>query len=325
MMQADIDQFFLFRLISKGTYAKVYLAKKKDTNKFYAIKKLKKKQIDQKKQAQYVMMEKTILNQEKHQFIVYPQYQFEQVNHFYFVSEYCVGGDLFSLFKAKGKFKEKHIQFYAILIIHALQFLHTQKIIYRDLKPKNILIDEKGYIKLTDFGLSKILQQEMTEQVQGTLEYLAPEILNQIGDGYDYKVDCWSLGCLLYELIAECPPFMSEQRDKLISLIKTTQPKFNFPISDELKDLIIRLLQKDPNQRPSLVEIKEFPFFQNVKDWESYLSYKVASPFLPIIQYEDIWRFDPGFTQSEQSGDAIDGSDKDNKIPGFFGNNSQQQ
>ncbi|CAD8063289.1 unnamed protein product [Paramecium primaurelia] len=325
MMKMDIKQFSMLRLIGKGAYGQVFLAKKKDTNKVYAIKTLKKKEIDKKKQAQHVMMEKTILNQAKHQFIVSLSYTFQSDKHFYFVLEYCAGGDLFSLLRVKRKLKEEQIQFYAILIIHALQFLHTQKIIYRDLKPENVLIDEKGYIKLTDFGLSKILLQEKADSIVGTPEYLAPEILSQNGDGYDYKVDCWSLGCLLYEMIAEQPPFMSEQRDQLIKLIKTTQPQFNFPISNELKDLIVSLLQKDPKQRPSLIEVKEFPFFKNVEDWQSYLYYKVLPPFLPVIHGpEDVSNFDPEFTQQEQFGSPSDGSNSDNKFPGFSGNNSQQ-
>ena len=134
-------------------------------------------------------------------------YAFQTEKKLYFVLEYCPGGELFSQLVKNHKLSEDHCRFYSAQIILALQYLHNKDIIYRDLKPENVIIDQEGYIKLTDFGLSKmeISENTKTYSICGTPEYLAPEILNKKGHGK--SVDFWTLGCIIFELATGYPPF----------------------------------------------------------------------------------------------------------------------
>ena len=126
--------------------------------------------------------------------------------------DFCSGGELFTHLRRKGKFNEEMTRFYAAEVLLALEYLHDKlNIIYRDLKPENIILDSKGHVKLTDFGLSK--ETKRSKSFCGTPEYLAPEIL--LGKGYDSTVDWWSFGCLIYELLAGVPPFSSRDRSQL--------------------------------------------------------------------------------------------------------------
>lgn len=133
-------------------------------------------------------------------------YAFQNESSLYFLLEYCPGGELFNLLSMK-RLKEEHVKFYAVQIILGLKYLHERNIIYRDLKPENIVIDKDGYVKLTDFGLSKLGMSEETKtySVCGTPEYLAPEILRK--EGHNKNVDWWTLGCIVYEMIFNRPPF----------------------------------------------------------------------------------------------------------------------
>ena len=167
-------------------------------------------------------------------------YVFQTDSRIYFLMKYIEGGDLFSHLVKKVRFKEQVAQFYAAQVLLALGYLHQKKIIYRDLKLENILLERDGYILISDFGLSKILSQpeEQTNSVVGTAAYVAPEILK--GNGYDKSVDWWALGILLYEMLHGQPPFFDKNIYIMFQKIKDERvhPQFSSDISDEARDLI---------------------------------------------------------------------------------------
>ncbi|EGR30003.1 protein kinase domain protein [Ichthyophthirius multifiliis] len=215
----SIDQFNLIKVLGKGSYAKVVLVKKKDDGKIFAIKMLKKSYIELKKQVDHIKTERNILVSADHPFIIKLYYSFQNERKLFFVLDYCPGGELFNLLCKNRRLDEYSVKFYSAQIVLALEYLHTKNIIYRDLKPENVLIDKDGYLKVADFGLSKrnVTEQNATS-VCGTPEYLAPEVLLKKGHGK--PVDWWTLGCLVYELITGLPPFYKEDRRQLFDQIK---------------------------------------------------------------------------------------------------------
>ena len=165
------------------------------------------------------------------------------------VLDYFTGGELFFHLKNGGCFPEERAKFYAAEITLALQCLHENGIIYRDLKPENVLLDDEGHIKLTDFGLSKedIAGNQMTHTFCGTPEYLAPEVIK--GSWYGKSVDWWSMGTLLYEMLTGLPPFYNENLHLMYERIVTMPLTFPDDMSEEAKSLLSGLLERDPRKR----------------------------------------------------------------------------
>lgn len=201
-------------MIGKGAFAKVFLVQRfdprKDTQpKFYAMKSIRKSNIMAQRFIEGTVREKQVLLTMRHPFILDLHYAFQTPSHLYLVVDYINGGDLFFHIKRKGNMSEKEARFYGAQIILALEYLHSRRVIYRDLKPENILLDADGYIKLADFGICKITENErnVTSSVIGTAEYMAPEMLRQGKVEYDSSIDVWSLGCCLYEIVVGHPPF----------------------------------------------------------------------------------------------------------------------
>eukprot|EP01016_Furgasonia_blochmanni_P026247 TRINITY_DN2795_c0_g1_i5.p1 TRINITY_DN2795_c0_g1~~TRINITY_DN2795_c0_g1_i5.p1 ORF type:complete len:287 (+),score=34.63 TRINITY_DN2795_c0_g1_i5:1-861(+) len=190
--------FQLLSVIGRGTFAKVVLVKRRDDHQLYAMKVVKKDRLKAVKQRLQIQNERNILVNVNHPFIVRMHYAFQNERKLFFVLEYCPGGELFNLLQRQRCFREDVARFYAIQILLALEHLHQIGIVYRDLKPENILIDRDGYVRLTDFGLSKpgIRDNKGANSVCGTPEYLAPEILFRMGHGR--AVDWWTFGALLY-------------------------------------------------------------------------------------------------------------------------------
>ncbi len=187
------------------------------------------------------------------------------------------------------------------------------------MKPENVLIDKEGYVKITDFGLSKqnILDNHSANSFCGTPEYLAPEIIDNLGHGK--AVDWWSLGAIIYEMLTGLPPFYSKDRDKLFKNIKSGNLKFPHYLSKEAISLLQSLFVKDPDTRlgsgpNGLDDIKSHVFFKSI-DWEAIYNKKIKPPFIPKIKSESDTRYiDSEFTSctptdSYNPGDSLDNSE----------------
>lgn len=212
-------------------------------------------------------------------------------------------------------------------MVLAISHLHDNNIIYRDLKPENVLIDKDGYIKITDFGLSKqnILDNYGATSFCGTPEYLAPEIIENKGHGK--AVDWWSLGAITYEMLTGLPPFYSKDRDKLFKNIKSGNLRYPPFLSKDAVGFLQALFVKDPQKRlgsgPNGVkEIKSHPFFKNI-DWDAILKKKIKPPFVPKISSEwDTKYIDIEFTNctptdSFTGGESFESNDSNNPYQGI--------
>jgi len=222
-------------------------------------------------------------------------YAFQTPDKLYIILDYVNGGELFLHLRREGTFTEDRARFYAAEIACALFHLHENGIIYRDLKPENLLLDSEGHIIITDFGLSKQIDQNDTFTFCGTPEYLAPEVLQ--GKGHSYAVDWWSLGTLVYEMVAGVPPFYSEDKHLMYKKILNDGVVFPQDLSDTVCDFILGLLDKDPNERMTAAEIQEHSWFEGF-DWESLFHKAMKPPWKPTVKnYSDFSQVDPELLQ----------------------------
>lgn len=304
-----LDDFEKVKTLGKGAFGKVVLVYNKELKKYFAMKVLKKEFIRQQNQVAHTKTEREILEMVDFPFIAKLIFAFQTKDKLYIVTEYMPGGEMFFHLHKSGSFKEKKTKFYISEIVLAIEYLHKNNIIYRDLKPENILLDEDGHIKLTDFGLSKILCSPESEKfstsrtfsICGTPEYVAPEVL--LGKGYDKGVDWWSLGVVLYEMLAGYSPFREAKTRLDIDIYY--QPLFHErSFSDKAFDLINKLLEPDPTKRLGYGSedanmIKKHPFFEDI-NWEDLLNKNVNAPFIPKIKFEgDVSNFDQEFTNED--------------------------
>jgi serum/glucocorticoid-regulated kinase 2 len=214
------------------------------------MKSLKKDVLLDMDQVQSTILEKKILQSLEHPFLVGMVFCFQTEERIYFIMPFIRGGELFQHLRTEKFFKEDKVRFYAASMGLALEYLHTHGIVYRDIKPENILIGEDGYLKLIDFGMAKMLKgNEKAMSFCGTPEYLAPEIIT--GEGHNKAADWWSYGVLLYEMLFGIPPFYSKNTEKMFDLITKAELKFpkKIEVSEDAKDLIKKLLIKNQDLR----------------------------------------------------------------------------
>ena len=240
-----IDDFAIIKLLGKGAFAKVILVQRKSDSQYFAMKVLKKREIHAKSEESHVLSERSILENSKSPFIVQLKYAFQNSRKLYMLMEFMPGGELFYHLSKLRRFSEEIARFYMAEVIIGIEYLHNQRIIYRDLKPENILLGLDGHIKLTDFGLSKIVSERnfKTRTICGTPEYQAPEIIMDCE--YDKAVDFWSIGCLMYELISGVPPFYETSREGLRNKILSETIIFSSIFSEPARSLIDKLLVKN--------------------------------------------------------------------------------
>eukprot|EP01029_Cantina_marsupialis_P021940 TRINITY_DN5325_c0_g1_i1.p1 TRINITY_DN5325_c0_g1~~TRINITY_DN5325_c0_g1_i1.p1 ORF type:complete len:518 (-),score=134.14 TRINITY_DN5325_c0_g1_i1:420-1973(-) len=303
-----LEDFDLLKVIGRGSFGKVMQVRKRDSDKIYAMKILKKSVIIGRNQVEHTRAERQILEEMNHPFLVKLHYAFQTNDKLYLVLDYLTGGELFFHLKQKHSFDEEQSRLYAAELICGIGHLHEKGIIYRDLKPENILLDCGGHIRLTDFGLSKAAQADQpTHSFCGTPEYLAPEVIADVGHGKD--VDWWSLGVLIFELLTGIPPFYSENVHMMYDLIENAPLRFPRTVSPDAQDLISKLLDRNPKTRLGSGEddskaIKSHKWFACL-DWDMLLKKEIPSGFVPhVVNVHDTSNFDREFT-SEPACDSV--------------------
>ena len=325
-----IEDFELLKVVGKGSFGKVMQVKKKDTQRIYAFKTLRKAHIISRSEVAHTLAERSVLSQINNPFIVPLKFTFQSPEKLYFVLAFVNGGELFHHLQKEQRFDINRSRFYTAELLCALECLHGFNVIYRDLKPENILLDYSGHIALCDFGLCKLdmKDEDRTNTFCGTPEYLAPELL--LGQGYTKTVDWWTLGVLLYEMLTGLPPFYDENTNEMYRKILSEPLHFPGPeiVPPAAKDILTKLLDRKPEKRlgaNGASEIKAHPFFHSI-DWRKLLQRKYEPTFKPnvvclpdtsscyltepnIFQTDalDTKNFDVEFTQEPPADSFVDG------------------
>ncbi|XP_076453547.1 cAMP-dependent protein kinase catalytic subunit PRKX-like [Babylonia areolata] len=271
--------------IGTGTFGRVVLTREAPKQ-YLALKVMAISQVIRLKQVEHIKNEREILASVSHPFIVNLVWSHKDQTFLYMLMEYVPGGELFSYLRSMGRFNNATSNFYASQIVCALDYLHSRNIVYRDLKPENLLLDRDGHLKITDFGFAKkVLDRTWT--LCGTPEYLAPEII--LSKGHNKAVDWWSLGVLIFEMLVGYPPFYADNPFGIYEKIlagKVEWPKY---IDLVAKDLIKKLLVQDRtrrlgNMKNGADDIKRHKWFKSV-DWESVVAKKLQAPIVPKVSH----------------------------------------
>lgn len=275
------------RVVGIGNSGKVCLVVHKTTGNVYALKAMDKTKIRHAKQLQHTMNELNIVRSIDHPFVTKFVEAYQDSVWLYILQEYLPGGELFTYMQDKHSFSEEHAKFYAGNVLLALQYLHEKNIIYRDLKPENLLMSREGYIKIADFGFAKRLQPSArTFTICGTPAYQAPEIISKRGTSTE--ADVWSLGILIYELVFGDTPFESSDGDPMQTYKAAASGRFTVPkrASRELTELLYNILNVDPYKRPTFADIKRHRWFKNF-DWDKLINQTLVPPIKPDIKSAD--------------------------------------
>ncbi|KAG4303179.1 hypothetical protein PCANB_000448 [Pneumocystis canis] len=327
------ENFHIIAQIGQGGYGSVHLAQMKDTREVVALKKMSKKLLHKLDEIRHVLTERDILTNSTSPWLVRLLYAFQDPDYLFFAMEYVPGGDFRSLLSNSGVLRDEHAKFYLSEMFMSVDALHRLGYIHRDLKPENFLIDSKGHIKLTDFGLAsgiinsqkieslklkldqikdlevpirsaverrdihktlKMQELNYANSIVGSPDYMAPEILN--GHDYDFTVDYWSLGCILFECLSGYPPFSGKNMNETWSnlknwkyaLIRPIYDEKEFNIQDDAWEIITKLITSPRRRISSIQEVKEQKYFKHV-DWITLRQQK--APFIPNLDSE----FDHGY------------------------------
>ncbi|CAK59888.1 unnamed protein product (macronuclear) [Paramecium tetraurelia] len=284
--KVSLRDFTLVKCIGVGGFSRVYLVRKRDDGKFYALKLIDKNFIMENQKEVIVQNERDVMVNVNNEFITPLHFAFETKYYIAFVLDYCAGGELFYHLRKLKRLTEEDAKYYLVEICIGMAYLHSKNIVYRDIKPENILLDLQGHLLLSDFGLSKpnMTNEDYAYSFCGSPEYMAPEML--LKSGHNYLVDCYCLGALLYELVTGLPPFYSHNTQEIYTSILSEQVQFPpyVQISDLLKDLICQLLEKDPQERmgqsQGIVEILSHPWFADI-NIEAIVNRTIQPPYKP--------------------------------------------
>jgi serine/threonine protein kinase len=268
--------------LGRGSFGEVYLVEKIDTGEQYALKVLKKEKVLGNNLVRYAFTERNILLHISHPFIVKLNYAFQTPEKLVMVMDYCPNGDLGTHLTREKKFTEDKARFYMAEIALALGELHRNNILFRDLKPENVVLDKDGNARLTDFGLSKegVTDEQLSKSFCGSIAYLAPEMLKR--SGHTRSVDWYLLGVLSYEMVCGTPPFYSPNREQMFNNIQRAELKFPPYLSNECRGLIKELMNREPSKRlgagkRDFDEVREHAFFAEM-NWEALLNKEIPPP-----------------------------------------------
>ena len=280
------SSFKFLNIIGRGGFGKVWKVYSKKYKSIYAMKEMSKTKIIDKRSEISVKAERNLLERMNHPFIINMHFSFQDNEHLYIAMDYLTGGDLRYQLCLKKKFSEQETKFFIACIILALEYIHTNNIIHRDLKPENLVLDSRGYVKLTDFGIAKFYVKENKKETSGTPGYMAPEVMK--AQNHTIAVDYFALGVIGYEFMNGKRPYLGKNRKEIKDKILSTQvqiKKDKIPPGwgVESADFINRLIQRKPANRLGLrgpTEVKEHLWFKNY-DWKNLYLGKLISPFKP--------------------------------------------
>eukprot|EP01136_Pigoraptor_vietnamica_P009446 Opistho-1_new@45956 len=283
--QRKLEEFEVMRTLGTGSFGRVLLSKDAKTGMYCALKVLKKERIVRTKQVEHVMNEKKLLATVNCPFVVNMIAAFKDTRNLYIVLEYVNGGEMFTHLHTYGRFPSPMARIYAAEVAMGLSYLHNLDIIYRDLKPENLLLDHRGHIRITDFGFAKRVF-DRTWTLCGTPEYLAPEII--LSKGYSHAVDWWALGILIFEMLAGHAPFTDPNPMGIYEKIIAGRIAFPKHFKPEEIDLISHLCTADltrryGNMKGGVDDIKNHAFFNGI-DWPALYGLKIPAPFIPNVK-----------------------------------------
>lgn len=284
----NIRDFELRQTIGKGDHSIIKLAKATQSNKFFAIKKIKKSIIISLNLKQHIEDQILSLSSCENNYIQkYHGFAMDE-KFIYIITELVTGGKLYTFLREQGKLPLPQAKIYSAEVVLILEELHSKNIIYRDLRPENFLFDQKGFLKMIDFGFAKICEGK-TYTVVGVPEYLAPEII--LNEGYGKEVDWWAFGCFMYELLVGLSPFYDKDPINVFKKILKKDIKFPSNLPPSAKSLIKHCLEKDLGSRyggliRGIKQIKEHRFFNDI-DWNSLNKQKGKQIYVPKIDSAD--------------------------------------
>ncbi|GAO16926.1 hypothetical protein UVI_02046350 [Ustilaginoidea virens] len=282
----SLGDFDILRTLGTGSFGRVHLVQSKHNQRFYAIKVLKKAQVVKMKQVEHTNDERRMLSDVKHPFLITLWGTFQDWKNLYMVMDFVEGGELFSLLRKSGRFPNPVAKFYAAEATLALEYLHSKNIIYRDLKPENLLLDRHGHLKITDFGFAKKVPDK-TWTLCGTPDYLAPEVVSN--KGYNKSVDWWSLGILIYEMLCGYTPFWdSGSPMRIYENILKGKVKYPAYINADAQNLLERLITADLTKRLGNLyggsqDVKSHPWFAEVT-WDRLARKDIDAPYAPPVK-----------------------------------------
>ncbi|KAK7740570.1 cAMP-dependent protein kinase catalytic subunit [Cytospora paraplurivora] len=282
----SLADFEILRTLGTGSFGRVHLVQSRHNQRFYAVKVLKKGQVFKMKQVEHTNDERRMLGEVKHPFLITLWGTFQDSKNLYMVMDFVEGGELFSLLRKSGRFPNPVAKFYAAEVTLALEYLHEKNIIYRDLKPENLLLDRHGHLKITDFGFAKRVPDK-TWTLCGTPDYLAPEVVSN--KGYNKSVDWWSLGILIYEMLCGYTPFWdSGSPMKIYENILRGKVKYPAYINPDAQDLLERLITADLTKRLGNLfggpkDVKQHAWFAEVT-WDRLARKDIDAPYTPPVK-----------------------------------------
>jgi len=293
-----LTDFKKLATLGVGGFGRVDLVKHRASGHTYALKSLKKQHIVETKQQEHVVSEAHIMKMCRSPFIVRLYKTYKDSRYVYMLLEVCLGGELWTKLRDMEQLDEKTAKFAVGCVVEGLNYLHSKGIVYRDLKPENLLLDSKGYIKIVDFGFSKKIGfKQKTWTFCGTPEYVSPEII--LNKGHDQSADFWSLGILIFEILTGNPPFCGADGMKTYNLILQGINMITFPLNmtKAAINLIRKLCRENPAERlgyqkNGFKDIKKHMWFQSF-NWESLRLRTLQPPLIPLISSkEDHANFD---------------------------------
>jgi len=279
----ELNDLLFVKTLGSGNYGSVSLVQSKKNKFTYAIKGISRKQINFEQLHNNLELERSILLQIDHPFIVKLVKTLKDERFIYFLMEYIQGKELFDTIRDIGLLSAFQTQFYGGSLLLAIEYLHNRKFIYRDLKPENVMVlNKNGYIKLIDFGTAKKIT-DRTSTIIGTPHYMAPEVV--LGEGYSFQVDCWSIAICMYEFMCGGVPFGENADDPMEVYLSVVNTKLTFPSfckDRDFKNLMTHMLNKNQVKRLIKIDrIKNHVWFQNF-NWEQLIEMNMKAGYLPL-------------------------------------------